>query len=121
MGIESLILFYRCSTGAGAPDKPSPGEKVAEHSEAIKIAMLAGGKHTIKNSEAGRGTAKSEVRKMPIQMRKRKISARIPLQPQWCSAQRIKISMVAGGNHTIIQCAHWGHLLPGRRVCGFTA
>ena len=26
---------------------------------------------------------------------------------QWCSAQRIKISMVAGGNHTIDQSADW--------------
>ncbi len=26
---------------------------------------------------------------------------------QWGSAQRIKISMVAGGNHTIVESAHW--------------
>ena len=26
------------------------------------------------------------------------------LPHQWCSAQRIKISMIAGGNHTLIQC-----------------
>jgi len=26
------------------------------------------------------------------------------LPHQWCSAQRIKISMIAGGNHTTIQC-----------------
>ena len=40
---------------------PSPGGKVAEHSEAIWIAMLASGKHTIKIGEVGRGTAISEV------------------------------------------------------------
>ena len=26
------------------------------------------------------------------------------LPHQWCSAQRIKISMIASGNHTLIQC-----------------